>query len=90
MNSAAYLDRIGYVDSPSPNLDTLRALHVRHMHSAPFENLDIHLKRPIVLNEQHLYNKIVGRKRGGFCYELNAAFAWLLRALDFDVTYVSA
>lgn len=90
MHIDAYLERIGYTGSTSPSLDTLRALHVCHMQSTPFENLDIHLKRPIVLDEQRLYNKIVGERRGGFCYELNAAFGWLLRALGFDVTYVSA
>jgi N-hydroxyarylamine O-acetyltransferase len=56
----------------------------------PFENLDIGLGRPIALNEGALYAKIVERRRGGFCYELNGLFAALLRALGFRVTLLSA
>jgi len=60
------------------------------MRTVPFENLDIHLKRPIVLEDNALFDKIVTRKRGGFCYELNGLFAALLRALGFDVVMLSA
>ncbi|MCC6612820.1 MAG: arylamine N-acetyltransferase [Anaerolineae bacterium] len=90
MQIAPYLQRIGYDGPTTPDLATLQALHECHMRSTPFENLDIHLKRPIVLDEARLYDKIVGDQRGGFCYELNAAFAMLLRALGYDVTLVSA
>jgi N-hydroxyarylamine O-acetyltransferase len=86
----AYLERIGYDGSLEPDLDTLRALHHRHMLAVPFENLDIHLGQPISLDEDALFDKIVVRRRGGFCYELNAAFATLLRELGFPVTYLSA
>jgi N-hydroxyarylamine O-acetyltransferase len=55
----------------------------------PFENLDIALGRPIVLDEAALFDKIVERRRGGFCYELNGLFASLLRALGFQVTLLS-
>ncbi|HVG18188.1 MAG TPA: arylamine N-acetyltransferase, partial [Blastocatellia bacterium] len=58
--------------------------------SVPFENLDIHLQRSIILDEGKLLSKIVGRRRGGFCYELNGAFAALLRALGFNVEMLSA
>jgi N-hydroxyarylamine O-acetyltransferase len=56
----------------------------------PFENLDIHLGRPILLDEQALFDKIVTHRRGGFCYELNGLFALLLRELGFDVTLLAA
>jgi N-hydroxyarylamine O-acetyltransferase len=56
----------------------------------PFENLDIGLGRPITLDEAALYAKIVSRRRGGFCYELNGLFAALLRSLGFEVTLLSA
>jgi N-hydroxyarylamine O-acetyltransferase len=59
------------------------------MLAVPFENLDIHLGVPIVLSEQAFYDKIVGRRRGGFCYELNGLFAWLLGRLGFRVTLLS-
>ena len=85
----AYLARIGYTGPREPTLATLRALHVRHLLAVPFENLDIHWKRPIVVDTQRFLHKIIEERRGGFCYELNGAFAWLLRELGFDVTLLS-
>jgi N-hydroxyarylamine O-acetyltransferase len=90
INSDAYLSRIGYTGSTTPTLDTLRELHRTHLLAVPFENLDIHLGREIVLDEARLVDKIVGERRGGFCYELNGAFAVLLRALGFQVSLLSA
>ena len=86
----AYLARIGYDGPRTPTLETLRAIHERHMYTVPFENLDIHWKRPIVVDPARFIDKIVREHRGGFCYELNGAFAALLRALGFDVTMLSA
>jgi N-hydroxyarylamine O-acetyltransferase len=60
------------------------------MLNVPFENLDIHLRRTIVLDEGKLFEKIVRQRRGGFCYELNGLFAALLRKLHFQVTLLSA
>ena len=60
------------------------------MFSIPFENLDIGLRRPIRLTEEALWGKVIVQRRGGFCYELNGLFAWLLRKLGFDVTYLNA
>jgi Arylamine N-acetyltransferase len=60
------------------------------MQNVAFENLDIGLKRPIYLTDEALWNKIVLQKRGGFCYELNGLFAWLLKEIGFDVTYLNA
>jgi N-hydroxyarylamine O-acetyltransferase len=60
------------------------------MHSVPFENLDIARGRPIILEEALLFEKIVPQRRGGFCYENNGLFAWLLRQLGFQVTVLSA
>jgi len=84
-----YLERIGYEGSREPTLETLRALHRRHMLAVPFENLDIHLGRPIVLDETAFLDKIVRQRRGGFCYELNGLFAALLRDLGYDLDLVS-
>ena len=86
----AYLRRIGYGGPLEPCIETLRALQVAHLLAVPFENLDIHLGRPIVLDEAALYRKIVELRRGGFCYELNGLFAALLRGLGFRVTLLSA
>lgn len=86
----SYLRRISYSGPTTPNASTLRALHRAHMLSVPFENLDISLGRKIVCDESSFLRKIVKRRRGGFCYELNGAFAWLLRELGFEVTLLSA
>lgn len=90
MDIAAYLQRIGYSGSRVPNADTLRALHLAHLRAVPFENLDIHLRRPISLHPERLFQKVVIERRGGFCYELNGLFAWLLRELGFEVQLLSA
>lgn len=86
----AYLARIEFGGSTNPNTDTLRSLQRAHMLSVPFENLDISAGRPIICDEDSFLHKIVNERRGGFCYELNGAFAALLRALGFKTTLLSA
>jgi N-hydroxyarylamine O-acetyltransferase len=89
MNVPAYLDRIGYEGPTEITSETLRILHRRHLETVPFENLDISRSRPILLDEDRILSKVVEAHRGGFCYELNSAFAALLRALGFPVTLLS-
>ncbi|HEX7182899.1 MAG TPA: arylamine N-acetyltransferase [Thermoanaerobaculia bacterium] len=90
MDIQAYLERIGYRGPLAPTAATLRALQVAHLQAVPFENLSIHAGQPIVLDEGALFDKIVVRRRGGFCYELNGLFAALLRELGFEVDLLSA
>lgn len=90
MDIKAYFDRINYQGPTDPTRETLSALHRAHMLTVPFENLDIPLKRPIVLDEGLLFDKIVNRRRGGFCYELNGLFSALLREIGFKVQLLSA
>jgi N-hydroxyarylamine O-acetyltransferase len=90
MDIDAYLKRINYHGSLQPTAGTLRNLQVAHLLAVPFENLSIHSGEPIVLEDQALYHKIVVRRRGGFCYELNGLFAALLRSLGFKVEMLSA
>ena len=90
MNIKAYLERINYHGSLAPTAETLRALQVAHLLAVPFENLSIHAKEPIVLDDEALFTKIVERRRGGFCYEANGLFAALLREVGFDVVMLSA
>ncbi len=88
-----YLERIRFTQrsgSLESSHQLLSDLHEAHMLAAPFENLSIHYGQPIVLRNELLYDKIVRRRRGGFCYELNGMFAWLLRQLSFKVTLLSA
>lgn len=86
----AYLKRIDYGGPTRPTIATFRALHRAHLLAVPFENLDIHLGRPIVLDPAALFRKIVQQRRGGFCYELNGLFAILLAELGFTVRLLSA
>lgn len=86
----AYLARIGCSEPAATNFDALRDLQRAHLFHVPFENLDIGLGRPIRLDEDALFDKIVLRRRGGFCYELNGLFARLLEALGFAVTRLNA
>jgi N-hydroxyarylamine O-acetyltransferase len=90
MDVAAYLERIGYRGRLAPTAETLRRLHVAHLLTVPFENLSIHAGETVVLDDESLFDKIVTRRRGGFCYELNGLFAALLRALGFHVEMLSA
>jgi N-hydroxyarylamine O-acetyltransferase len=86
----AYLTRIGAERPVRPDADALRDLHIRHLRTVPFENLSIHLGEDIVLDPAALVAKIVDRRRGGFCYELNGAFATLLSALGYEVEILAA
>jgi N-hydroxyarylamine O-acetyltransferase len=88
--AAAYLARIGRTGPVEPSLAALADLQAAHLLTVPFENLDIHLGVPIDLAEPALHDKIVRRRRGGFCYELNGLFAALLRQLGFQVTLLAA
>jgi N-hydroxyarylamine O-acetyltransferase len=90
MNIELYLQRINYLGSVDPTAETLRVLHIAHLLTVPFENLNIGMGWPIVLDEDALFEKIVVRRRGGFCYELNGLFGALLRDLGFPVTLLSA
>ena len=86
----AYLARLGMDAAPAADLDGLRRLQLAHLVSIPFENLDIVAGRPMSLALPALQAKIVGARRGGFCYELNGLFAELLRALGFRVALLAA
>jgi N-hydroxyarylamine O-acetyltransferase len=90
LNVKASLERINYRGPLEPTAETLRALQVAHLLAVPFENLSIHAGQPVVLEDEALFEKIVGRGRGGFCYEANGLFAALLRALGFRVAMLSA
>jgi N-hydroxyarylamine O-acetyltransferase len=86
----AYLQRIG-IDAAVPvSPEGLEWLHVAHLLNIPFENLDIFLGRPARLDEAALLDKLLVARRGGFCYELNHAFALLLGTLGFEVGLLSA
>ncbi|MEV0193612.1 arylamine N-acetyltransferase [Kitasatospora purpeofusca] len=87
---AAYLARIGAERPARAGAAELARLQEAHLDAVPFENLSIHLGEPVVLEPEALLEKVVGRRRGGFCYELNGAFAALLRALGYRVELLAA
>jgi len=89
MNIDRYLKRINFSTSPKNDLETLIALQNCHLKSIPFENLDIHYNNPIILDIENIYDKIVNRNRGGFCYELNGLFYFLLQQIGFEVKIIS-
>ena len=86
----AYLTRIGAKPPLAPSLEALASLHRSHCAAIPFENLDILLGRPIALDLPALAAKLVGARRGGYCFEQNTLFEAALEALGFDVTALAA
>ena len=89
MNTTAYLDRIGYEGALEPTLSTLKALQRAHLLQVPFENLDIHRHEEIRIDLARIYDKIVIRRRGGFCFEVNGLFNELLTELGFRTHFIS-
>ena len=90
MDVDAYLNRIGMARPAIADGAHLHELHRAHLTAVPFENLSIHLDEPISLAPGDLYDKIVRRRRGGFCYELNGSFAVLLTGLGYTVERLAA
>lgn len=85
-----YFDRIGYRGAGVADLATLRTLHELHPVAIPFENLDPLMGRPVDLDIAVLQDKLVGRRRGGFCYEHNLLFWAALEQLGFEVSGLAA
>jgi len=90
MDVDAYLNRLAVARPAAADLEALRHLQERHLAAVPFENLSIHLGEHVSLDEDALFDKIVRRRRGGFCYELNGLFAALLRSLGYDASLRAA
>lgn len=86
---AAYLTRIGHAGPVAPDLATLRSIHVAHIGAIPFENFDTQFGRPPAFGTDS-FEKLVERRRGGWCYEQNGLFARALAAIGFEVTPLAA
>ena len=85
-----YLDRLEYDKIPAPDLETLHALQWAHLTHVPYENIDALLGIPISLKPDDLYRKIVLEHRGGWCFELQGAYGYLLQSLGFAVMQYAA
>jgi N-hydroxyarylamine O-acetyltransferase len=86
----AYLARIGYTGPRTPTLEVLHALTAAHAQAIPFENLDVLLGRGIDLRPEAVFDKLVRRRRGGYCFEQNGLFLQALTALGFQAVPLSA
>jgi len=86
----AYLDRVGYGGPLRPDLATLADLHLAHASHIPFENIDVLLRRPILLDLDSLQSKLVTARRGGYCFEQNLLFSAVLQTAGFSVTHLAA
>ena len=85
----AYLERIAYDGPTEPSLATLAALQYAHLVAVPFENLDVVAQTPVSTRTEDIVGKVLSG-RGGWCFENNGAFAWLLEQLGFEVRRLGA
>ena len=106
MDADCYLERLGLarVDVEARDRDALERLQRAHVRAVPFENLSIagdpvgagsegaeqKERAGVSLDLEDLYPKVVERERGGFCYELNGLFSWLLAELGFQTERLAA
>jgi N-hydroxyarylamine O-acetyltransferase len=80
-----YLARIHFEGEPRVDINTLRAIHHQHLLHIPYENLDVQLGRPLDFDLERIFDKIVTRHRGGWCYEMNGLLGWALGQIGFNV-----
>ncbi len=90
MQLAAYLDRIGFEGEPAVDTATLAEIQRRHVRAIPYENLDVMLGRTVVMEPAAAFAKLVGRRRGGWCYEMNGLLGWALGEIGFAVTRLAS
>ncbi len=90
MNLDNYLRRIRFTGDLRPDTATLAALMQAQLGSVPFENLDQQLGNPVPTGVQSAFAKVVQRRRGGWCFELNALFGWALTEIGFKVQTLAA
>lgn len=85
-----YLHRIDYTGTPKADIETVARMMRRQLFSVPFENLDVQAGKIVSLVPEDIVEKIVGRKRGGYCYEVNGLFAMALESLGIAYQFVAA
>ncbi len=86
-----YLNRVGLADvAVGATAATLARLHEAHLRAIPFENLEIHLGRPMRIEPDALFADLVDRPRGGYCFQMNELFALVASALGYGVERFAA
>ena len=86
MKLSDYFARIDYRGPATPDLNCLAAIHRQHLLKIPYENLDVQLGQSVDLDPERIFDKLVFRRRGGWCYEMNGLLGWALEEIGFDVT----
>src|SRR5882724_4025836 len=86
----AWARRIGYQGPLAPTLEVLEAVVACHSSAISYESIDVLLDRPPRLDAEHLQQKMISQRRGGYCFEQNMLFREALRSLGFDVTSLQA
>ena len=94
INYKYYLKQLGFTESEinqsiTPDLDTLKRLQLAHLTQYPFQSVTTILDRPVDLEEEAIYDKLVVRRLGGYCYELNGLFLSLLRQLGYEARIIT-
>ncbi len=85
-NLVDYFKRIHYSGENQVSAATLKQLHLGHVMAIPFENLDVYARKPISLELDDIFRKIVINHRGGYCFEMNGLFAAVLTEMGFSVS----
>lgn len=86
----SYFDRIGFRREARADIATVAALMRCQLQTVPFENLDVQAGKIVSLVPEEIVAKIVGRRRGGYCYEVNGLFAMALQALGIPYQFIAA
>lgn len=89
-NIEAYFSRIGFRGKAAADFATLKGMMRSQLFTVPFENLDVQRGKVVSLVPEEIYEKIVDRRRGGYCYEVNGLFAMALDALGIPYRFVAA
>jgi N-hydroxyarylamine O-acetyltransferase len=85
----SYLRRINYTGEIAATFNVLTKVTEAHAKAIAFENIDAALSIPIQLSPETIFDKLVARNRGGYCFEQNGLLLWALESLGFDVKPVS-
>jgi N-hydroxyarylamine O-acetyltransferase len=85
-----YLERIDFTGTPKADIETVATMMRRQLFTVPFENLDVQAGKIVSLVPEEIVEKIVDRKRGGYCYEVNGLFAMALQALGVPYQFAAA
>ncbi|CAF0713521.1 unnamed protein product [Brachionus calyciflorus] len=88
MQVERYLEKIKCEKFIEVSLENLKQLQKNHLIEIPFENLDMHMKKPILFSLEDTYDRILNKSRGGYCVQLNSLFGWLLTRLGYHVSYL--